>query len=74
MREKLGESLASVQKYDAPPDRVTTSSLEALKAYSLGLKAHMRGDNLAASTFYERATTLDANFAMAYVGGQSMGL
>ena len=63
MRQKLGESLASVQKYDASPDSVTTSSLEALKAYSLGLKS---GDILAASAFYRRAITLDANFAMAY--------
>ena len=36
MREKLGESLASVQKYDAPAGYVTTSSLEASQAYSLG--------------------------------------
>ena len=35
LREKLGESLASVQKYDAPPENVTTPSLEALQAYSL---------------------------------------
>ena len=40
LREKLGESLASVQKYDAPPENVTTPSLEALQAYSLGYQAH----------------------------------
>ena len=39
VRVKLGESLASVQKYDAPADNVTTPSLEALKAYSLGYRA-----------------------------------
>jgi hypothetical protein len=39
LREKLGESLASVQKYDAPPENVTTPSLEALQAYSLGNQA-----------------------------------
>ena len=39
IRVKLGESLASVQKYDAPAENVTTSSLEALQAFSLGYKA-----------------------------------
>jgi len=42
MREKLGESLASVQKYDAPVEQATTPSLEALQAYSLGIKASLQ--------------------------------
>jgi hypothetical protein len=67
MRQKLGESLASVEKYDAPPEDVTTPSLEALKAYSLGYQAHgVKGDDLAAIPFFQRATSLDPNFATAY--------
>jgi serine/threonine protein kinase/Tfp pilus assembly protein PilF len=67
LRGKLGESLASVQKYDAPPENVTTSSLEALHAYSLGLEAYIaRSDEHAAVSFYQRAVSLDPNFAMAY--------
>jgi hypothetical protein len=67
LREKLGESLASVQKYDAPPENVTTSSLEALRAYSLGLEAYnAKNDGHAAILFFQRAANLDPNFAMAY--------
>jgi tetratricopeptide (TPR) repeat protein len=66
MREKLGESLASVQKYDAPVENVTTPSLEALQAYSLGYQAMERDDYAAAVTLFQRATSLDPNFAMAY--------
>jgi serine/threonine protein kinase/Flp pilus assembly protein TadD len=67
MREKLGESLASVQKYDAPAENVTTPSLEALQAYSLGYQAYERNDFAAAVPLFQRATSLDPNFAMAYV-------
>jgi len=67
MRSKLGESLASVQKYDAPPENVTTASLEALKAYSLGYEEQMvKADYTAAIPLLQRATSLDPNFAMAY--------
>jgi tetratricopeptide (TPR) repeat protein len=67
LRERLGESLASVQKYDAPLENVTTPSLEALQAYSLGLQeAAVKGDFAGAIPFFQRAITLDANFAMAY--------
>ena len=66
MREKLGESLASVQKYDAPAENVTTPSLEALQAYSLGYQAYERTDFAAAVPLFQRATSLDPNFAMAY--------
>jgi len=66
MREKLGESLASVQKYDAPPENVTTPSLEALQAYSLGYQAYKRDDFAAAVPLFQRAISLDPNFAMAY--------
>jgi eukaryotic-like serine/threonine-protein kinase len=67
LREKLGESLASVQKYDAPPENVTTPSLEALQAYSLGYQAaNVKTDFAAAIPFFQRAVSLDPNFAMAY--------
>ena len=71
--QKLGESLASVQKYEAPPEDVTTSSLEAPQAYSLGCQAIIvANDYIAAIPFFERATTRDPNFAMAYLRlGQS---
>jgi tetratricopeptide (TPR) repeat protein len=66
LRKKLGESLASVEKYGTPVEQATTSSLEALRSYSLGIKAqHERGDE-AAVPFYRRAIELDPNFAMAY--------
>jgi DNA-binding winged helix-turn-helix (wHTH) protein/tetratricopeptide (TPR) repeat protein len=67
IRPKLGESLASVQKYDAPAENVTTASLEALQAYSLGYQAmDTKNDFLAAIPLFQRAIGLDANFAMAY--------
>jgi eukaryotic-like serine/threonine-protein kinase len=67
LREKLGESLASVQKYDVPAESVTTPSLEALQAYTLGVQAMTtKGDNPGAISFFQRAISLDPNFAMAY--------
>ncbi len=66
LRAKLGESLASIQKFDKPLAEATTSSLEALKAFTLGSEQHERGEDLAAVPLYRRATELDPNFAMAY--------
>ncbi len=67
IREKLGESLASVQKYDAPAENVTTASLEALQAYSLGYQAMIvKNDASTAVSSFQRAISLDPNFAMAY--------
>jgi eukaryotic-like serine/threonine-protein kinase len=67
MRKKLGESLASIQKFDTPPEDVTTASLEALQDYSLGYKAmNVRGEFAAAIPLFERAVSLDPNFALAY--------
>ena len=66
LRKKLGESLASVQKYDKPLSEATTSSLEALKAFSLGDMKHQMFNELAALPLYQRAVELDPNFAMAY--------
>jgi serine/threonine protein kinase/Flp pilus assembly protein TadD len=67
LRQRLGESLGSVRKYDALQEDVTTSSLEALKAYSLGLKAADENDPFAAIPFFRRAIQLDPKFAMAYI-------
>jgi eukaryotic-like serine/threonine-protein kinase len=67
MREKLGESLSSVRKYDVPLENVTTTSLEALNAYSLGLKARREKGPLASIPFFQQAIELDPSFAMAYL-------
>lgn len=68
LRARLGESLASVQKYDAPPDSVTTPSLEALQAYTLGNRTiDVANDYAAAIPLFERAILLDPNFAMDYL-------
>ena len=64
MRQKLGESLASFQKFDKPLEKATTSSLEALKSYSLGDQKHSLNDDLGAVPFYKRAIELDPNFAI----------
>src|SRR5208283_3694483 len=66
LRGELGESLATVQKFDVPLAQATTSSLEALKAYSLGNKAFYEGP-VAALPYYQRAIELDPNFAMGYI-------
>src|SRR5579862_4072374 len=66
LRKKLGESLASVQRYDKPLSEATTSSLEALKAFSLGDMKHQTFDELTALPLYQHAIELDPNFAMAY--------
>jgi serine/threonine protein kinase/Flp pilus assembly protein TadD len=66
MRGRLGESLASVQKFATPIEEATTPSLEALKAFSLGMKAFFKDGYAAAMPFYRRAIELDPNFAMAY--------
>jgi tetratricopeptide (TPR) repeat protein len=65
MRSKLGESLASIGKFDKPLEQVTTSSMEALKAYSEGRRILEKGD-AEAVPFFKRAVELDPNFAIAY--------
>ena len=67
LRTRLGESLSSVQKYDVPLESVTTTSLEALKAYSLGNRALNSEDYPTAISLGKRASDLDPNFAMAYM-------
>jgi len=73
IRKRLGESLGAVQRYDIPLVQATTSSLEALQAFSLGWKT-MKSDNPAAAIpLFQRAIRLDPNFTMAYaVLGQSV--
>lgn len=66
LREKLGESLASIQKFDAPIEQATTSSLEALQALSLGDEKRAAGKYEEAIPLYKRATDIDPNFAVAY--------
>jgi len=64
LRGKLGESLSSVQKYATPLEEATTPSLEALKAYSVGVKTYSAKGSTAALPFLKRAVELDPNFAM----------
>ncbi len=72
LRKKLGESLQSIQKFDAPIEQGTTSSLEALKAFSLGVEQQLKGKFLEAIPFLKRATEVDPNFALAYARMASM--
>jgi len=67
MREKLGESIATAEKFDTPLDQVTTTSLDALQAFSRGRVSMMgKGDFTAAIPQLEKAVRLDPNFAIAY--------
>jgi Tfp pilus assembly protein PilF len=67
MREKLGESIATAEKFDTPLDLVTTNSLDALQAFSRGRVSLMgKGDFTAAIPQLEKAVRLDPNFAIAY--------
>ncbi len=66
LRGELGESLATVRKFDVPLEQATTSSLEALKEYSLGQKAAQEKGAAQSLPHDQRAIELDPNFAMAY--------
>jgi serine/threonine protein kinase/Flp pilus assembly protein TadD len=66
LRERMGESLRMVEKFDAPIEQATTSSLEALKVFSLGNEQQNRAKYLEAIPFYKRAIELDPTFALAY--------
>ena len=67
LRGKLGESLTSIQQFDVPLEQATTSSLEALQAFTMGRKAMIQQEDYAAAvTLFERAISLDPSFAMAY--------
>ncbi len=71
LREKLGESLSTVEKFDARLDQATTPSLEALKALSGGVKTLQEKGSAAAIPFFKHAIELDPNFAAAY---QALGI
>src|SRR5215470_17885584 len=66
LRQKLGESLSSIQKFDVSIEQATTSSLEALKAFAMGNEERAKGKARESLSFYQRAIELDPNFAMAY--------
>jgi serine/threonine protein kinase/tetratricopeptide (TPR) repeat protein len=66
LREKLGESLSSIQKFDAPIEQATTPSLEALRSFAAGDARRDSGDVMGSIPFYKHATELDPNFALAY--------
>jgi len=66
IRNKLGESLSTVQKFDTPLEQATTPSLEALKSFSSGRKVMSTVGHVAAIPLFERAVELDSNFAIAY--------
>jgi len=66
LRGELGESLATVQKLDVPLSEATTSSLDALQAYSLGNKASREKGAAAGLPYHQHAIELDPNFAMGY--------
>ena len=76
LRGKLGESLGTVERFDVPLEQATTSSLEALKEFSLGQKADRETGPAAALPYNQRAIQLDPNFAMGYmaVGGEYFSL
>jgi len=66
LRGKLGESLASIQKFDVPLEQATTPSLQALQDYSLSMKQFYLMNYPSAGTILHRAIKLDPNFALAY--------
>jgi eukaryotic-like serine/threonine-protein kinase len=67
IRSKLGESRSSVQRFAVPLESVTTASLEALQAYSLGVRDLVAQRDPEAMALFERAISIDADFAMAYL-------
>jgi tetratricopeptide (TPR) repeat protein len=66
LRSKLGESMGSIQKFATPLEQATTSSLEALQAFTLGQAEHQKLSDEKAIPYLKRATELDPNFAMAH--------
>ncbi|MBK9156344.1 MAG: protein kinase [Chloracidobacterium sp.] len=66
LRERLGESLSSIEKFNVPSESITTSSLEALKIFVLGREQIVNGRQFEAIPFYKKALELDPKFALAY--------
>jgi tetratricopeptide (TPR) repeat protein len=68
IRRKLGESLGSIERFNSPLERATTPSLDALKAYSVGIELHDKKADVSGSIpFFQHAVELDPNFAIAYL-------
>ncbi len=65
IRERLGESIGSIKRFNVPAQNATTRSLEALRAYSLGVDTRLKTGDVQAIPFFERALELDPNFALA---------
>jgi hypothetical protein len=65
-RARVGESLAMVEHHSTPLEEATTASLEALKAYSIGMRLHFNGGSGVGIPFLRRAVEIDPQFAMAY--------
>jgi tetratricopeptide (TPR) repeat protein len=65
IREQLGESIGSIQRFNVPAPNATTPSLEALKAYSMGLETRIKTGDVQAIPLFEHALELDPNFALA---------
>jgi len=68
LRGKLGEALESIEATSSPLPQVSTGNLDALRAYALGQRAYAQGQMPEALQFYERATQLDPDFALAWIG------
>jgi DNA-binding winged helix-turn-helix (wHTH) protein/tetratricopeptide (TPR) repeat protein len=66
LRQRLGESRSTILKFDAPIEQATTPSLEALKAYSFGVKTSAEKGQVNSIPFFRRAIELDSSFALAY--------
>jgi serine/threonine protein kinase/Flp pilus assembly protein TadD len=66
VRERLGESRATVRRFDVPLEQATTPSLEALRAYALGVAQRAAGSDLESLPFFKRAVELDPDFASAH--------
>jgi serine/threonine protein kinase/Tfp pilus assembly protein PilF len=66
IRQKLGESLTTIKQFATPLEQATTSSLEALKSYSVGHANHAKLDDHSAIPFFQKAVAIDPNFALAW--------
>jgi len=68
LRRKIGERLSTIERSNVPLEQATTSSEEALRAFSSARENAYKGDYQSGLTFYKHATDLDPNFAHAYAG------
>jgi tetratricopeptide (TPR) repeat protein len=68
LRRKLGESVASIKKFDTPIEQATTKSLPALKAFTSGVQKRAQGQEAESIPFFKMAIDLDPDFSMAYAG------